>query len=455
MAQHFFNKEGFNNEGLTDKGFNNKGLILLLFSFVGYAISYASAIVLARTLGPEGYNDYAVTIAAAAILVTLAKMGTGKFAMRTLPVYYQRHQWKLARGYVGFSLVVILLTSTVLGLLVAAGEGIEAHQFGSHAIGIVILFLPAMALLGFGVEFLIANDAVLRAAFVMRFVVPAVTLTTALVWIASAYELTVLRATYCYALGSVVGLVVVWILARRTTPQEFFSAAADYETRSWLLRALPFLYFGLLVSLFSKVGVLVLEWIHPEEAMVAIYSVAVDTGGFLYIVAKSTDKMYLPMMSLMIERRDVTGMLRARRHRRAVMGTICVVYLAIVFVFGKQILSVFGPKYVEGFPALCLITAATSVWTLFSLAPAFLKYNRKNTLVVSLTVAALIANVVLCLFLGQRFGATGAAVAYAAPVCLLYLAFAYLSNQTLAEMQKLPREDDVTLHDLDADEYTI
>jgi len=434
---------------------DTKGLVLLLFSFVGYGISYATSIVLARTLGPEGYNDYAVAIASAAILVTLAEMGTGKFAMRIIPDFYERREWKLARGYVGFSLAIVLLNSTVLCVVVTVSEGIEAQQFGSHAIGIVVLFLPVMALLGFGIEFVMANNAVLRAAFILRVIVPVVTLFAILAWLTSVYELTVSAAAYCYAFGSVAGLVVVWFLARRTTPKKVFSSGVEYQSKSWFLSALPFLYFGLLVSLFSKVGVLILELIHPEEAMVAVYSVAMDTGGFLYIVAKSTDKMYLPMMSLMIEHRDVRGMLRARRNRRAVMGAICVVYFSIVALFGKQILSVFGPKFVEGFPALCIITAATCVWTLFSLAPAFLKYSRKNTLVVSLTAAALIANVVLCLILGKRFGSTGAAIAYAVPVSLLYIAFASLANQTMAELQKLAAGDDVTLHDVDADEFTI
>jgi len=440
---------------MNQRSLDFKGFVLLLFSLAGFMLTYATAILLARTLGPEGYNDYAVAIALATILATFAEMGTGKFAMRTMPAYYEQRQWKLARGYVGFSMGLILLISVLLGVVVAIGEGLEAQQFGSHAIGIVILFLPAMALLGFGVELSMANNAVVRAAFVMRLLVPAVTLTTAAAWIASSYQLTAPKAAYCYACGSVAGLVVVWFLARRTIPRDLFSATANYEPKKWLYGALPFLYFGLLISMLSKVGVLILEVIHPEESMVAVYSVAVDTGSLLYIVAKSTDKMFMPMMSLMIEHRDVAGMLRVRRHRRAVLSAICAAYVAVVYFFGKDILAVFGPKFVEGFPALCLITASTCVWTLFSLAPTFLKYNRKNTLVVALTATTVLANILLCLFLGRRFGATGAAIAYAVPVTLLYIAFAYFSNQTLAEIRRLPADSDATLHDVDAEEFSI
>ena len=42
-----------------------------------------------------------------------------------------------------------------------------------------------------------------RSVFVMRLLVPAVTLATAAAWIASATQLTAPKAIYCYACGSV------------------------------------------------------------------------------------------------------------------------------------------------------------------------------------------------------------------------------------------------------------
>jgi len=51
---------------------------LLLFSTGSFALTYATAIVFARAMGADGYDDYAVAISSVAILATLAEMGMGK-----------------------------------------------------------------------------------------------------------------------------------------------------------------------------------------------------------------------------------------------------------------------------------------------------------------------------------------------------------------------------------------
>ena len=71
---------------------------LLLFSLGSFGLSYATAIVFARALGADGYDDYAVAVSSAVILATLAEMGTGKYALRIMPAYAERGEWSAAKG---------------------------------------------------------------------------------------------------------------------------------------------------------------------------------------------------------------------------------------------------------------------------------------------------------------------------------------------------------------------
>ncbi|MDR4483304.1 MAG: oligosaccharide flippase family protein [Nitrospirales bacterium] len=415
---------------------SNKNVIaLLLFSVGSFALSYATAIVFARTLGANGYDDYAVAVSAAAILSTLAEMSTGKYALRIMPAYTESQCWPLASGYLRFSIYLIFLVSLLVALFTVLPEFFVDGKFGNYALGLLILFLPVMAWVGAGSEFVMANQAPIRSAFVTRLLVPGTTLVIGVTWVSLPVELTPPRAVLCYGIGWLVGLIAVAWFLRQTMRLEIREARPEYRPREWLVDVLPFLFFALLITVLAKVGVIILEIVYPQEEMVAVYAVAAETGGFIYLVAKSTDKMFLPDVSLLIERRDVAGIFAGNRRRWTWIGSICVLFLLTVFFFGKDILLLFGEEFVSGYPALCIIAVATSVWTMASIAPSYLKYVKKQKFVLIATTLTVVAHIGLCIPLGYWFGATGAALSYAIPVIAMYLTMGVIATYEARKME--------------------
>jgi len=76
---------------------------------VAEQLPYALGIVVARALGVEQFDEFAVAVAAMTMLSTLTEFGTEKYAMRVLPAYAHAGQWELARGYCRFASGLILL----------------------------------------------------------------------------------------------------------------------------------------------------------------------------------------------------------------------------------------------------------------------------------------------------------------------------------------------------------
>ena len=77
-------------------------------------------------------------------------------------------------------------------------------------------------------------------------------------------------------------------------------------------------------------------------------------------------------------------------------------------------------SYSTAYPALCLIALGASVSTIFSLSPTYMHFTNRDRIVLPALVASVVLNLALCIPLSDRYGALGAAIAYAVPVSLLH-----------------------------------
>jgi O-antigen/teichoic acid export membrane protein len=211
---------------------------------------------------------------------------------------------------------------------------------------------------------------------------------------------------------------------RRTAPPAVWGAAVQEEARSWHREAFPFLAYSLSLSFVAQAGVIALDRLQPSAVAVGAYAAAAGTANLVVVLATATNRFYSPRLSILLERRDFTAILRLRRERLGWMFPAVALFLAAVFGFGREILALFRPEFVdEGLAALRILATAAAFSVLFALAPTYLKYVQRNRLVLRTASGAAAAQVVLLVLLVPRFGASGAAIAYAACMCGMYGVF--------------------------------
>ena len=87
------------------------------------------------------------------------------------------------------------------------------------------------------------------------------------------------------------------------------------------------------------------------------------------VLATATNRLYSPKILALLESGDAEGLLEAARLRLSQIIPLMCVFLILIFVFGRSILTVFGAEFVSAYPALCVIATGASISTLFSLAP--------------------------------------------------------------------------------------
>ncbi|MFV2069077.1 MAG: lipopolysaccharide biosynthesis protein [Pirellulales bacterium] len=410
--------------GLAGPGRPSDGMFSLLLSgmaLANYGILYAIGILLANWLGASAYGDYCVAIASVTLAAALCTLGMEKYALKILPAMLQRESWPEARGYWRFSQAVVLLASLVIVFAVLDIEALLSFDLARHAEARVLLFLPAVGLVLLMVEIATANQVYLLATFVYRVLLPVFLLILLIVWSRIAWPVTAPQAASCYGAAWVMALLVIRGVARRAMPDQVWTASAKVRPVRWVAGSFPFMVQSLLMTLLVQAGVIVLELVRPHDPGVAIYGAVAQTGALIILAATSTNRFYLPQLSILIEKGDVATMRRKRWSRLLIMGGICGPFLLICLLFGRTILRWYGEPFQAGYVALCVLAAASSLSTMLALAPYYLQFVGRHRLVLSITACAAAVNIGLCFALAPRHGALGAAVAYATSLTGMYL----------------------------------
>ena len=394
-----------------------KALQLCCLAAVNYLLFYGLGIFLARTLGVAGFGSYNVAVATIIMLASLATLGLEKFSLRVFPSYIEQGDWSYARGFARFSSLIIFAVSSLAAILWVAGNWRSYDVFHTYplaAAGLVVAFVTSMALVMFLVEMLSAGGRPVLATLVYRLFLPlsVVSLIGAVTLLGGG--LTVRRAVICYGFSWVLSLSLILELARHALPVEIWKAAPRMrvESRQWLWRSVPFLAQSFMMTLFASSGVILLELLCPGGADIGIYAAAMQVSSFAVLMATATNRFYAPRASILLDRKDWDGIVRMKRERHAWVNPMVLLFLAVILIFGRKIMGLYGPDFERGYPALCILAAGVAVSVKYAMAPVALHFFGQSRWVLGATCVAGLLNVALLVVLGGLFGATGAAVAY-------------------------------------------
>ena len=400
-----------------------RSLMMFVMALANYVLMYAANIMLARSLTVDDFDDYSVAVSIVTILSTLATLGLEKYALRAIALFRDRHDWPKFRGFWLFSLRTISGISIILvALLGFVLEAILAIHQADYHIAIVIYagFLPIIALTLFLVEVMAAHGAHILSMAIYRLFLPLVyvLLITGLSF--SPLTLTALTAVLCFGFAWVLTFVVIWSVTQLLMPVDAKKSTPVRLGKKWLSRSLPLVLSSLMLTVMTSSGVVILELLFPSGLEVGMYAIAAQTGGFISLIGTSTNRYYLPIMVVMIDRRDKHAIQRLMSQRFRVVGGLILILLAILVVSGHKILGLFGDQFGAGYDTVLIIAVGASFSALYADIPYYLQFMGLHRAVLSLTLLATLSMVALGFLLGAEYGVMGVAFAYMMPVVLLF-----------------------------------
>ena len=374
--------------------------------------AYAMFVVLARLLPAEQYGRFAFAISLAIPLSLVFSLGLPVAALRFWPQHNGKAESGLGRSFIARAIAAVCIGSIVCSSLFFAGASLVTRNdtsFGTDYWAVVALLIALMSLAEFAQAALRA-DGVIVLSLAPRDI---------------GWQILVISASVAaYGLTKNFGAeLALWIatvsLALVTFPQvamllrRLKIRRADYfgptQMAMWLSATWPMWGASVLVGMIQQFDVVLLGmFVGPEQT--GPYFAALRTATLMTLVLFAANMVAAPLISQYYHSADFPRL--RRMNRLLVIGITAPTLLGfgLLVAFGRPLLAVFDPHYVDAYWQLVILAAGFSISALAGPVNYFLQMvglERQNLKIQATVYGAVV--VAQCLLIG-RFGALGVAV---------------------------------------------
>jgi O-antigen/teichoic acid export membrane protein len=386
---------------------------VLAIRMTGAVLAYLSMALLARWLGAFQFGIYAYVWVWIVTLAIALPLGYNSSALRFIPTYLARQQWRRVAGFLRHSFLVVFVSATLGSLIIAlaiwaAGSLIEPYYRLPLLIGLICV--PVAAILA-QMEATARAFGTVHLAYMPNYILrPILTMSVVGGLLALGRMPTAVEAVYAVLLACIVagigqGFLVLRLLARRLPP-----IRPVYAGRAWTSVSMSFLMIeGLRLLLENSDVVLIGKLLDPRE--VAIYFAAIRTGGLIAFLYFAVAALAVPRISQI----HSTG--SREEMQRVVSGIIRLMFwpsvaaaLALAAI-GPFALSLFGEGFSAGYTVLVIVLTGLVVRSATGPVEFLLNMTGHQMDTVRVYALAAFANIALNIVLIPKMGILGAALA--------------------------------------------
>ena len=404
------------------RGVSGSGLLTIFNTLA----TFATAVLLARLLGTEGYGTYAYAISWITLLGVFAKAGIDRVMVRNIAVYHQAGDWAHIRGMLRFGLGLVS-TAGLLCALAAAALAWLLHADAPamrNALWVACLLLPLQA---FTVPFGAVQSGlrqVVNAQLPVLLIVPLAFLLA----IGVMYLLlpppgfTADQALAARVAAVAIGLGAATLLLRRGLRQAGRPASLpkpQYQAGQWWRSAMPMVLMGSMFMVNANADILMLgSLVGPEAA--GMYK-AVTRGAELVTFGLMLVNTPLgPLLARLHAAKDRARMQRVLKLSVLAAFAPAAVVAAALILAGDWYLKLFGSEFQN--PQAAASLAILSIGQLINVASGsvgllliMMQAERYVARVLTLSTAL---NILLNAALIPPLGLIGAAIATAVSTIL-------------------------------------
>ena len=381
-------------------------------------LAFFVAVVLARTLGPEGYGVYSFALAILMLTAIPAQVGVPQLIIRETAKAQADSKYGLMRGLwrwgnaavALFSLVALLVVG---GILLFTDVGDDGARVATLSEGIALI--PLIALANVRGACLQGLRKVVQGQLPESIIRPALMLALVGIWAffgASEEAMTAQQAMGLYVTAAVIAFGIGVRLLRRSRPVELSGQPEPlYESVAWRKAVIPLaLISGL--QLINSYADLVILGIFRSDEEVGIYRAVFQVAILVIFGLEALNQVVQPHFARLYRQGEHDRLQRlVTTSARSILALALPPVVLFVFFGGDLLAWAFGDAFRAGALALTLLAVGQLVNAgMGSVALLLNMTGHERDTVVGVAAAAAL-NILLNMVLIPPYGMEGAAVA--------------------------------------------
>lgn len=379
---------------------------------INLVLAFVSSILLARSLGPEGYGAYAFIMSVVSSLALISYLGVPTLLTREIAKYEQLHKWGLIRGLLRKSNQLVTGISIPLMLIIAMisiffSTSFELNRW--HLLLISLPMLPIIALASLRVATLRGLRRVVLGAIPEMIVRPSIFL---LAFLALIYfeKVTVEAVISLQVIAALVAFMVGFILVRRVTSENIKIATIEYKNKEWLTTLVPFI--GLAgVSFINIEFINIFLGLSGTNQDVAIFRTAANIAIFVALPLTLIESVISPYITRLYHAGELGKLQKLTKIASLVSLLASAVPAIALLLFGAEIITLlYGSDYAPAYSTLVVIVLGYMIVNLVGLSMQLLYATEYHASAFRISIYGAVITGLACLFLIPMFGVFGAGI---------------------------------------------
>lgn len=383
----------------------------------GSVLGLLTGILLARLLGAEGRGIVAYAAAWVGVLLVIGSLGFQQLLPREVARYQSQSEWGLLSGILRFSQESV--TAVCVGLAVVAAlvawilSSYDANSPVVTTLWIALVALPFSGLVQ------VRQGAMRGFGHVVRGQLPETLVAPLLHFTVMATVYLVLNASLLPQQAAAIGLAVTvsaYAIGNRMMyailPAMVRSTRPVVTRLDWLSAALPMVMITGLEVINGQADIIMLGAMTSEKET-GVYAVAARGALLAVFIWGSINMAIGPIIARTYYSGDFGRMRDLIRKSAIGSFTLTLPVCGLLYLFGEEFLSLFGPEFVAGRSALAILLIGYLVITLAGSVGLILKMTGHERDVMWTGIIAAVVNITLNSALIPSYGIEGAATATA------------------------------------------
>nr|WP_246188535.1 lipopolysaccharide biosynthesis protein [Nitratireductor arenosus] len=402
-------------------------LIAFFIRIVNAVIAFVSQVLLARWMGSFEYGIFVLVWVTMVIVGNLSCLGFHTSIIRFIPEYRQKGRLAELRGILLASRLFVLIASTIVAAIGAAGiwlfaPAIESYYVVPFYLGIVCLPMISLsdALQGISRANAWAISA-LSPTYLIRPVLILVFMGGSLL---AGFQPCAVTAIIAAIMATYATTIIQLVSVTGRVDRRLEPGPRTFLLRQWILVSMPIFLVESFFFLLTNADVLMVGRFMPPD-QVAVYFATVKTLALVHFVYFAV-KAGVAQRYASITHTGDTELLSAFARETASWTFWPSLAMAVaVLLLGKPMLSLFGPEFVAGYPLLFVLVGGVVARAAVGPAESLLTMTGNQNVCAMVYALALSLNIALNFILIPEFGLWGAAIATAIAMAFEALALSF------------------------------